>query len=199
MDEDLPPLPVSAPKVEWDGRVSMPARWVESGEFGTIRIPATDYGRWEKQQAVDGHWYKFNGFFFEWAGNGQPAIIYADGSRGVSNVRGWRPGSPPLRVIHDDYGNVYEYDPGHRAYVYRRNRSAYQPPREHRPTVWGSLAWSVWWSWYPSIFIGWGLTALLVGTGGANAGDTSIPAIVLVVGAFWGVAHWLRWLRRSPK
>jgi hypothetical protein len=182
--DDLPPLPVSEPKVEWDGRVSLPVRWVESGEFGTIRIPYEDYGRWEKQQVVDGRWYVFNGFFFESAGDAQPAIIYPDGTRGVSNVRGWRPGSPPLRCIHDEYGNVYEYDQHQRAYVYRHNRSAYRPPREHHPTVWGSLAWSVWWSWYPAIFVGWGITALFVGPNGANAGDTSFPGIGIAVVGF---------------
>src|SRR5436309_3144182 len=137
-EDELPALPVSEPTVEWDGRVSLPARFVESGEFGTIRIPYEDYGRWEKQQLVDGHWYKWNGFFFEWAGHAQPGIIYPDGTRGVSNVAGWRPGSPPLRCIHDGYRNVYDYDPARRAYVYRRNHSAYQPPKEHQPTIWGS-------------------------------------------------------------
>lgn len=197
--DDLPPLPEPDPRVEWDGRVSLPARWVETGEFGTIRIPHADYGQWDKQQVVDGRWYRWNGFFFEWAGDAQPAIVYPDGSRGVSNVRGWRPGSPPLRSIHDDYGNLYEYDERQRAYVYRRNGTAAQPQREHHPTIVGSLAWSIWWSWYPSIFIGWALTALLVGPNAANAGDTSVPAILLAIVGWCGLVHWLRWLGRSPK
>jgi hypothetical protein len=77
--------------------------------------------------------------------------------------------------------------------------SRIDPPRRHHPTIWGSLAWSFWWAWYPSIFIGWGLTALFVGPDGANQGSTSVPAMVLAVVGFWGCVHWLRWLRRSPR
>ena len=133
--DDLPHLPVSDPQVEWDGRVSLLARLVETGEFGTIRIPYADYGQWDKQQVVDGRWYRWNGLFYEWVGDAQPAILYPDGSRGVSDVVGWRPGSPPLRSIGDGYGNVYEYDERQRAYVYRRSRSAHRQAKERHPTV----------------------------------------------------------------
>jgi hypothetical protein len=51
----------------------------------------------------------------------------------------------------------------------------------------------------PSIFIGWGITALFVGPTGANAGDTSVPAMVLAVVGFWALVHGLRWRRRSPQ
>jgi len=74
-----------------------------------------------------------------------------------------------------------------------------EPRKPHHPTVWGSLAWSAWWAWFPSILIGWGLTALFVGPSGANAGDTSVPAMVLSVIGIWALVHWLRWLRRTPK
>jgi hypothetical protein len=190
-DDDLPPLPVDPPAVDWDRRVSLPVRWVETGQFGTLRIPCEDYGQWDKQHEVDGHWYRWNGLFLESAGNAQqPRIIYPDGTRGVSSVKGWRPGSPPLTKIRDEYGNVYEYDQTQGAYIYRRTAGAWSP--KEAPTVLGSLALSIWWSWFPSLFVGWAVTALLLGPHGANSGNASVPGVLVSMLGCWWLVHRIR-------
>jgi hypothetical protein len=69
----------------------------------------------------------------------------------------------------------------------------------HRPTILGSLAWTVWWAWVPSLYAAVMFHAVTTaGTAPINESQfvaAFIPAMCL----FWCFVHWLRWLGRRPK
>ena len=121
MANNLPPAPpASKPHVEHDGRISLPARWVEHGEFGTIRIPHQDYGEWHKKHYVNGHWYAWNGLFFEWCTSPHrlpvPTIL-PDGEHDYAELAFWYPGDP--------FPELYRRGADGVTYVYDKHRDAY--------------------------------------------------------------------------
>jgi hypothetical protein len=120
-DNLLPTPPESKPRVEYDGRVSLPARWVEHGEFGTIRIRHEDYGKWHKKHYVNGHWYAWNGLFFEWCMSPHqlpvPTIL-PDGEHYFAELAFWYPGDPLPKWYRRSIDSVtYVYDKYRDAYV----------------------------------------------------------------------------------
>ena len=69
----------------------------------------------------------------------------------------------------------------------------------HRPTIWGSLAWTVWWAWVPSMY------AAVIFHAATTAGTTPITdsqflaAFIVSMCVCSGTVHSLRWLGRRPK
>jgi hypothetical protein len=115
-------LPSAAkPPVERDGRIRLPARWIEDGSFGTIRIPHEDYGKWAKKHCVNGNCYAWNGLYFDWCQSPHrlrvPTIL-PDGEHYFAELPYWYPGDPlPHSYRRAADGVSYAWDKYRDAYV----------------------------------------------------------------------------------
>lgn len=116
-----------------------------------------------------------------------------------------------LLIPSDDWrGLAYAYqaagapygEPSRHVWLYTWNGRYFEPHirvEPHHPTIWGSLIWSAWWSWLPSMY------AAVIFHAVTTAGTTPITdsqflvAFIVSMCVCWAFVHWLRWLGRTQK
>ena len=69
----------------------------------------------------------------------------------------------------------------------------------HHPSIIGSLAWTVWWAWLPSMYAAVIIHAATTASTTPITDSQFLAAFIVSMCLFWCLVHWVRWLGRRPK
>jgi hypothetical protein len=125
-----------------------------------------------------------------WAETGQVGTL-------LIPLEAWR----GLAYSYQAAGAPFDENPTH-SWIYVWQGHYFEPYlriEPHYPSIIGSLAWTVWWAWLPSMYAAVIFHAVTTADTTPMTGSQFLAVFIPMMCLLCGLVHYVRWLGRRPK